>query len=108
MLGYRVLKKGETLYSEGESADVIFIIEDGTVDLQTKTGNFNYEKGDILGMFDCCIGRPYSATAVGKDEAQLKMISKQEQVNKLDGTLTYKVLQAFMKNADAAAPGRWS
>jgi len=108
MLGYRMLKKGEVLYSEGENADIVFIIEDGTVDLKTKAGDYLYEKGDILGMFDCCIGRPYSATAVGNEEAKLRIISKQEQMTKLDGTLTYKVLQAFMKNTDAASPGRWS
>lgn len=108
MQGYRILRKGEVLYSHGEASDLIYLIEEGTVQVKAKSGHYSLNAGDVVGAFDCCMERSYSADTVAETDAKLKIISKQDQLRKIDGTLTLKVLKAFMKNVDSTTPNKWS
>jgi len=100
--------KGEVLYQRGEESTSVFILKTGSAILQSDSGSLQLQAGDVLGLFDVMLQRPYSADAHVRSDIKAIILTKQEVQSLQDGGLVYKIIQTSLKRVDADMPGRWS
>lgn len=78
------VKKGETLWAEGEPSDYTAFIISGRVEAKKKT-DFEgkhvavgiYHKGSVIGALGILDGRPRAVTAVALEDVSLKVITRE-------------------------------
>jgi len=107
-MSQKTLKKGDILYKKGELSTAAFIIEAGAIMLVHANGQTQFSKGDVIGVFDCFMNRPYSADAIACNDVSLTEIPKDRKQAHLGGTLTFKVVETVIKKIDGETPGVWS
>jgi hypothetical protein len=73
------LEDGETVFSEGDSGDRMFVLEEGTIRLIRDDEVLSeLGKGEILGEIALLTGAPRTATAVAVGEVKLLELSKHD------------------------------
>jgi CRP-like cAMP-binding protein len=73
----KVFAAGEVIFNEGESANSMFVILEGTVEISTKNTVINtLDGGELLGEMALVDGTPRSASAVAKTECKLVQIDE--------------------------------
>lgn len=104
----RVCGMFEVIYQEGQPANHIFIVEEGSFTTQSSDRNSRlqiepYEPGSVLGMFDAMLERPYTKTVECVSGGRLRMISRDEMNTELDSADTFlkAVLKSTVKRLEA-------
>ena len=97
----RVCSMFETVYSEGQPAVSVYVIEEGSFTSQSADKNSRlqldpYEKGQVLGMFDTILERPYPKTVECISGGKVRIISKEAMNSELDSSDTF--LKAILKS----------
>lgn len=105
---YRHLKSGETLYKQGEAADLIYLITKGEIVVQSQTSSASFSEGDVIGMFDVVLRGVYSKTAVAKGAAQVQVASASKDFAAIEGTMVQKLFYSFLQSVDSEKAGYWS
>lgn len=99
---------GAKLYQKDADSECVYVLKKGSVTLHSHQGQMALEKGDVLGLFDVTLERPYSADAVAASAVTAIVLTKQEVHSLQEGGLIYKMIETSLKKVDADMPGRWS
>lgn len=107
--------KGAVIFSEGDSANTLFILYEGIVDLKIggeKTVYSLTEKSDIFGWSSLVENAKYTATAVAKTDIQsIKIdalkLNRVFNTNPLFGLAVYQRLSAVFNKRLASIYGRF-
>lgn len=87
----KILKKKETIYTEGSYPSNVFFLQKGKVKAYKSNGSGKdyitdlYKEGDFFGYLDLLQGEPYQETAIALEEAEVSMIPKDDFFNLLQG-----------------------
>lgn len=74
------ISPGETIFKEGETGHVMYVIMDGEIEIRKKTARSTYKtlvvlkKGDFFGEMAIIEKKPRTATAVAKTQCKLIML----------------------------------
>jgi CRP-like cAMP-binding protein len=107
--------KGTVIFTEGDSANALFILEHGTVDLKIGGGKTVYsltEKSDIFGWSSLVENAQYTATAIANTDIQAVKIDTRKMnrvfnANSLFGLKVYQRLSAVFNKRLASIYGRF-
>jgi CRP-like cAMP-binding protein len=83
------LEKGDVIFREGDAADCLYVVRDGTIDITLGNRLLKpLQRGDIFGEMSLIDGEPRSASAVAHSQATVIPINE-EQFLFLVGKLPY-------------------
>ena len=107
--------KGTVIFSEGDSANALFILEKGTVDLKIGGQTTVYsltEKSDIFGWSSLVENAQYTATAIANTDIQVVKIDTRKMnrvfdAHSLFGLTVYRRLSAVFNKRLASIYGRF-
>jgi CRP-like cAMP-binding protein len=89
------LEKGDVIFREGDAADCLYVIRDGTIDITLGNRVLKpLQRGDIFGEMSLIDGEPRSANAVAHSQATVIPINE-EQFLFLVGKLPYFALNVM-------------
>lgn len=105
----RELKKGETVFSERDPGDRLFLIESGAVEIAKANGGGSQvriailEHGEIFGELSIFEERPRSASATAIRESKVKTIEKKdlEALLAAEPVLATRILRGLLKKTAA-------
>lgn len=97
---YLTLKKGETIFKEGDLGDTMFVVRSGTVELQI-CGRLveTLQRGDFMGEMALVDQEPRSATAFCATDCQVVPIDR-ERFQYLVKETPFAALEVMQKMAD--------
>jgi CRP-like cAMP-binding protein len=73
----RSFKQGETIFKEGDSADCMFAVVQGAVDIELRSSVVEHiAAGGVFGEMALIDGQPRSATAVAAADCSLAVINE--------------------------------
>jgi aquaporin Z len=106
---YRMVKAGETVMTEGESATEAYLVERGRLDVRQGAasdgpGLARLEPGDWVGEMSLLLDEPRSATVVAATDAQLRRVTKHDMGHMLaaDPGRTEELLRQLARRVKAA------
>lgn len=110
----RELKKGETLYNEGDIGDCAYLIESGSVSLSIQ-GSAGRElrgihySGDFLGELALIGQRIRTATAIAREDSRVKIVRRQDIDRRVAGTdpLVQEFLNAMLSDLRNMLINKW-
>ncbi len=97
----KILKKKETLYTEGSYPSNVFFLQSGKVKAFKSNDNGKeyitdlYKEGDFFGYLDLLQGEPYQETVISLEKAEVAMIPKEDFFKLLQGNR--EVASKFIK-----------
>jgi putative methionine-R-sulfoxide reductase with GAF domain len=100
----RIYSKNEIIFKEGDTGDMLYVIQSGKVKITKKTpsGEFTVtvlKDGDIFGEMAIFDRLPRSATATALGDTRILMVDKKKlfkNINK-DPTLVFKIIETMSK-----------
>jgi CRP/FNR family transcriptional regulator, cyclic AMP receptor protein len=100
--------KNSTLFVEGMTGEILYVIKKGSVNITKKTANnqesvlATLKEGEFLGEMSLIDNRPRTATAKVAEEASLIVMTKKAFTNLLEKypDIALKILLVFLKTAN--------